>query len=50
MSRQSIRHFTDLSANVSRRTILKGMLQSAASAMQEAIAFYNTLGRLRIST
>lgn len=33
MSRQSIRHFTDLEGTVSRRTILKGMVRSAAVGM-----------------
>lgn len=33
MSRQSIRHFTDLDGSVSRRTMLKGMFQSAAAGM-----------------
>ena len=33
MSRQSIRHFTDLEGNVSRRTVLKGMFGSAASGI-----------------
>jgi isopenicillin-N epimerase len=33
MKRRLIRHFTDLSPKVSRRTILKGMFQSATAAM-----------------
>ncbi len=33
MSGQSIRHFTDLEGSVSRRTILKGMVRSAAAGM-----------------
>jgi len=33
MSRQPIRHFTDLDGSVSRRTILKGMFRSAAAGM-----------------
>ncbi|MEE9501814.1 MAG: hypothetical protein V3V48_07035, partial [Candidatus Aminicenantaceae bacterium] len=33
MSRQSIRHFTDLEGSVSRRTILKGMFRSAAAGI-----------------
>jgi isopenicillin-N epimerase len=33
MSRQSIRHFTDLEGSVSRRTILKGMFRSAAAGV-----------------
>jgi len=33
MSRQSIRHFTDLDGSISRRTILKGMFRSAAAGM-----------------
>ncbi len=33
MRRQSIRHFTDLEGNVSRRTVLKGMFSSAAAGI-----------------
>jgi selenocysteine lyase/cysteine desulfurase len=33
MKRQSIRHFTDLEGNISRRTILKGMFSSAAAGI-----------------
>ena len=33
MNRQSIRHFTDLEGNISRRTILKGMFSSAAAGI-----------------
>ncbi len=33
MSRQPIRHFTDLEGSISRRTILKGMFRSAAAGM-----------------
>ena len=33
MSRQSIKHYTDLEGSVSRRTILKGMFRSAAAGI-----------------